>query len=258
MTAGDFFAGHKQKDIRIRRYKGKSPLFYRDVSFMGAIFTADLDALIGLLPDRRFQPIQALPGIGLVAIHCVEYRDSDIGPYNEVALSIAIRRGRRLLPVPTQLSALRSFLTQSFHAHIRQLPVTTDVALYGGLDYFNYPKYVADISFRETKLHRICTLRDKKSMDLILEFDGVKIRTSDSPRKMLFNTYPQKDGRTLHAKMAVNLLTRGEAFVGKCASFRLGRHPRAVPFRELKLGRPVHYLYAPAAEAILFMPETLR
>lgn len=73
------------------------------------------------------------------------------------------------------------------------LPVTTEIALQGGVEVYNYPKYLADISYRETKNYRICTVRDRESQDLIVEFDGRKLETKHPSRPNLdFHNYPEK------------------------------------------------------------------
>ena len=256
MSESPFFSPYKQSDIPIRQYRGKSPMFYRDAAFMGAVFTAELGALRELLKDSGLSPVEVWPGRGLAAIFCLQYRDSDIGPYNEVSLSLPVRR-RGFGP----LEALRALQSGSFHAWVAELPVTTEAALYGGVDYFNYPKYLAEISFREEGGRRSCALRDKATGELILEFSGEKIGTKASPGPagslLEFNTYPRKDGRSLRARMLVNELDGGASYLRERARLSLGGHPRAEPFRRLKLGRQLYHLSVPRCEAILFMPEIL-
>lgn len=258
MTAANpFFSPYPQKEISIRRYKGKSPLFYRDVHLMGAIFAAEIERIREALPDGQYHPLSILPGKGIVAVHCVEYKDCDIGPYNEVSLSIPVR-DPRLTILPSPLAVLRSLLTRRYHAYVKELPVSTEAALYGGIDFFNYPKYLADVSFRETADHRVCTLRDKQSMDLILEFEGRKIKTKKSPKPLnvlSLSTYPRKENRTLHARMLLNRKEAAASHPIADSLIRFGRHPRAEPFKKLGIGRPLQYDFAPKCEAILFMPE---
>ena len=243
-----FFSGRAQKDVPIRNYQGKSPLFYRNAHIMGAVFTADLLALEKALPPGE-APVRIWPGRGLAAIHCMEYKDTDIGPYNEVSLSIPLRRG----------SLGHSLWSRSYHSFIAQLPVTTEVALFGGLDYFNYPKYLASISFKETASTRLCSLRDPKTQELIMEFEGSKLlmQRPQPSAQMTLNTYPRKDGRVLHARLLINQLARRQSFLRDHAAIRFGPHPLAAPFKVLGLGRPLHYLFAPECESILFAPEAL-
>ena len=251
-----FFAGVEQEDVAIRDFKGKSPLFYREAHIMGAVFTADLDALRKALPDPWYRPFQILPGRGLIALHCMEYRDTDIGPYNEVSLAIPVRRSGSLPPLEL-LSSLRS---GDHHAYIADLPVDTEPALYGGIDFFNYPKYLADITFRETSTHRVCTLRDRDTHDLILEFEGRRLaaRTAaPSERDLLtLHTYPRIEDRPNHARLLVNRIERASRLC-RGAGLRYGPHPRADAFKNLLIGRLVHYAYAPRCQAILFKPRAL-
>jgi hypothetical protein len=252
-----FFDGYAREDVSIRGVPAKSPLFYRSLRMMGATFSADLSKVWAALP-HHLRPLSPAPGRALVAVHCMEYEDTDIAPYNEVALSIGLRRG--WLPFTSIPQTLRALASQSFHAYVKALPVTTEVALHGGIDFFNYPKYLADISFRETASHRICTVRDKDSRDLILEFEGRRIETRacaprDENRLTLF-TYPELGGRPHRAKLLINQIERGAA-LGRGASLRFGPHPRAADFKELGLGAALHYVYVPRGQAILFKPEAL-
>jgi len=257
MSGNPFFSPYPQKEVDIRGAAGKSPMFFRDFHMMGGVFTADLDGLRRLLPrgwvGRR--PLR-LPGRrGLLAIHCMEYRDTDIGPYNEISISVPVKRG--WLPALSVLQLARSVGMREYHAFVAELPVTTETALHGGLDFFNYPKYLADITFRETAAHRVATLRDKETLDVIVELEGRKVPAprSKHPDTMTLYTYPEIDGRAHRVKLLVNQLERGGAYLRRGASLRFGPHPKAERLRELRLGRQVQYLYAPRCEAVLFEPE---
>jgi hypothetical protein len=254
-----FFSGYNQEEVAIRNYKGKSPMFFRDSNVMGALFTADLAAIRRALPDPSYRPIRIYPGRGLVAIHCLQHKDTDIGPYNELSLSIAIRPRRSLSPFASLRAILKSLWTRSYHAYVKQLPVTTEVAFFGGVDFFNYPKYIADITFEESGTRRVCTLRERGNRDLILEFTGRKIGTSAAGGRMrilTLNTYPWMKLRTVHASMILNLKESRTSYLRR-PSIRFGLHPRAEVFKNLGLGMPLQYFYAPSCEAVLFKPVPL-
>ncbi|TBR18930.1 hypothetical protein EPO15_14780 [bacterium] len=250
-----FFDGTRQEPVSIRGVPGKLPMFFRDFALMGGVFLADRARAQALLP-AGLKALKAPFGRALVAVHCMEYKDSDIGPYNEVSLSIALKRG--WLPLTSLLQAARSVQSRVYHAYVRSLPVTTETALHGGLDFFNYPKYLADISFSETSGHRVCTLRDPATRDLILEFQGRRIATRcGAPQDrdlMTLYTYPEMDGRPRRAKLLVNRLECGSAYL-RGARLRLGSHPRADEFKGLGLGSVVEYLYAPRCQGVLSAPE---
>ncbi|MBI5211171.1 MAG: acetoacetate decarboxylase family protein [Elusimicrobia bacterium] len=256
MSALTFFDGYKQEPVSIRGAPGKSPMFFRDFNMMGATFLADLPRARAALPNGWYRPLSMPLRRALIGVHCMEYKDSDIGPYNEISLSIALKRG--WLPFMSLLQAARSLQSQTYHAYIKALPVTTETALHGGIDFFNYPKYLADISFRETAAHRVCTLRDKDSHDVILEFEGRRIATwSCAPKdenRLTLYTYPDIGGRPRRAKLLVNRLESGTARL-RGARLRLGSHPRAREFSALRPGPVVEYLYAPRCQGVLFKPE---
>ncbi|MBI4425289.1 MAG: acetoacetate decarboxylase family protein [Elusimicrobia bacterium] len=252
------FDGRAQRAIRIRGTPAKSPMFFRDLHMMGAVFLADFARVRAALP-RECRPLRLPLGRALVAVHCMEYKDTDIGPYNEVALSVALRAG--WLPLPSLARAALDLRSRTMHAHIHALPVTTELALHGGVDFFNYPKYLADIRFRETAGHRVCTLRDPETLDLICEFEGRRIgegnRAGGDGKGLTLLSYPWIGGRAHRARLELRQLEGGERRLRPCANLRLGPHPRAEAFRELGLGAQVHYLFAPRCQAVLFEPEPL-
>lgn len=252
MSALSFFEGYRQRPVSVRGVPAKSPMFFRDFHLMGAVFLADLSKTRAALPKGWYRPLRLPPARALVAVHCMEYKDTDIGPYNEVSLSIALKGGR--LPLVSLVQAARS----TYHAYIKALPVSTQTAVHGGVDFFNYPKYLADITFRETASHRVCTVRDPESKDVIVELEGRRLATwacapSDEDRMTLYS-YPEMGGKPRRAKMLVNKLESGTAWL-RGASLRLGPHARAAAFAELGLGRLVEYLHAPRCQAVLSEPE---
>jgi hypothetical protein len=258
MSAGAFFDAYKQEPVSIRGVPGKSPMFFRDFHLMGGVFLADRSRVQAALPSRWYRPLKMPLGRALVAVHCMEYKDSDIGPYNEISLSIALRVG--WAPFMSLFQAARSIRTRTYSAYVKSLPVTTETALHGGVDFFNYPKYLADISFRETAAHRVATLRDKDSGDVILEFEGRRIAAwACAPKdenRMTLETYPEIDGRPKRARLLVNRLESGTTRL-RGAALRLGSHPRAAEFKDLDIGPVLEYLYAPRCQGVLFMPEPL-
>src|ERR1035437_5884139 len=169
-----FFSGIEQEDIAIRQYAGKSPMFFRNFQLMAGVYTSDLAVCKSLVPNSKYHVLQILPGRALIGIHCMEYLDSDVGPYNEVSISVGIAPKQTLF---SPVNILKSAITQNFHAYILQLPVTTEVAYFGGVDYFNYPKFVAKIDFEERDGCRVCTLSESGTGKMILTFEGKKIST---------------------------------------------------------------------------------
>lgn len=263
MSASPFFAGVNQEPITFHGFHAKAPLFFRDVGMMAGVFTADLAAARSLMPTARHHPLRVLPRRAVAAIHCMEYRDTGIGPYNEVSLSIAIAHGRNARFGPARLA--RAALSGVFHAHVVDLPVTTEAALWGGIDVFNYPKWLARISYEDSSEGRICTVGDRDTGEMILRVEGRRLPTRandqsvarDRLKTMTMFSHPVKDGATLLAKMEVNVIESAATLSGKAMRLEYGTHPRSEVFRRLRLGRPLQVLFAPRCEAMLFRPEVV-
>src|SRR5690606_29143851 len=89
---------------------------------------------------------------------------------------IPCRHSRGGMPILHQLRYGLSALKQTFSGFVYDLPVSTPISVAGGVEWFNFPKYLADITFRETANHRICSVREFEGKDLVMEFQGQKSR----------------------------------------------------------------------------------
>lgn len=210
------------------------------------------------MPTPQHKPLAVLPGRTAVAIHCFEYLDSDVGPYNEISLSIATTvKGKKTIGAHTVLLA---FASGVFHGFVADLPVTTELALHGGLDYYNFPKYLANIEFTENEDARICRLLDAESKALILEFRGKKGPTTGlisrglRGRTLTFLSYPVMNGEILRAEVRIRIIDAA-LLRGGDLELSLQDHPNAEPYRRLRLSKPLKLLFAPRCEALLFLPN---
>jgi hypothetical protein len=243
----DFFEGISQREISIRGEPGKAPMFFRDVNMMLAIFTADRKAAASLLPSAKYRPLSFTPGRVLVGVNCFEYKDTDIGAYNEVAIPVAVRLGRRF--TPGMFTVARSAMSEKYDAYIHDLPVSTEIAVAGGIDFLNYPKWLADIRFEEDEQSRSCRVLDPKTGDTRYAFTGKKIRTKTRPRICTFFSYPVMDGKIMKATVRVNMIEWGKKM------FKSGFEIEEGTLSNLKPGKLLQYVYAPRCEAVLFDPE---
>ena len=260
MSSAVFFSGIAQEELRFREHAAKAPLFYQDVHMMSGVFLGDLKVARSLLPTARHYPLRPLPNRAVVAVHCMQYRASDIGPYNEVALSVGIAYGDKPVLGPTAL--LRAALSGQYQAHVAALPVTTEIALWGGIDVFGFPKYRANIEIEQGPGWHACTLRDLESNELIVRIEGDAISTNridQSSRERLktqtLTSFPRKDDLTLRARMVVNLIESGTSYGRSHMWLTIGSHERSRVLRDLRLGPQIQYVFAPRCQAILYRPE---
>ena len=257
---GDLFRGIKQFAFPApenARHLGRStfqiPTFYYDNTSMTAIYTASTERVRSYLPDSRMHPVELRPGRCLVAFTAFEYRKSDIDPYNEFSIAILINFDKPAIP---GLSILRQLLANVFHAYVWHLPVTTEIARYGGVELYGYPKFLADITFTRQGGHLECALAEGGRSILTLRGRDLPTRPGKDAR---FKTYPVKDGITLCGNVYTSHLSYAESRRGADASLTLGtQHPICGELRGIELSeKPLIYQYSAENECVLFGPHNL-
>lgn len=255
MRNSPFFDGITQSGVMIAGQPAKVPIFYYDGTATQAVFAAGLGALRRLMPDPRFCPARLAPGLGAVAITCFEYRDTDIGPYNELAISVILNEPWFLpnLPGMALASGLRR---RQLHAWVHHLPVTTEIARAGGADFYNYPKFIAGIGFEESATQRVCRLSE--GAEHILTLSGKLLDTPRSGQFQLFS-HLWMDRQPQRSEFKISATAMGVTLSPTAATLELGeRHPIARELAELiAWRRPLQYQYLARFEGILYGPEHL-
>jgi len=250
----DFFSGVEQFDALIGGRRGRTPTFYRDARSFNLMLPANLLALRRIMPDPRFVPAQILPGVGVVNLSALEYSDTDIGPYNEFSISVALNSAD-FLQAPCY-NMVRQAVRKSFDVYVHHLPVTTEIALRGGVDLYNFPKFMAQIDFDDEDCWTSCEVSEGD--DLICRVRGRKVPTPGrGTMKMMSHTYqfgqPQCCEMKVDAGQYALVMGRGNAELVLGSS-----HPVARELSGLLLSTtPLAYIYVPDMKAILYGPEHL-
>jgi hypothetical protein len=250
----DFFAGVEQFEAYIGDRMVKSPTFYRGAASFTLIMPANLMALRRILPDPRFVPAQVLPGIGALMLTALEYKDTDLGPYNEFSIGVALN-SPDFMQIPCYNFA-RQAVRGSFDSFILRLPVTTEIALRGGVDLYNFPKFIAQVDFEEEDCWTSCEVSEGD--DLICRVRGRKV---PAPRngmiKMISRTYQFQQPQSCELKINANgfamVVGRGNAELVVGNGHPVGRELSGL----LLSTTPLAYSYVPRMEAILYGPERL-
>lgn len=255
MRGSRFFDGVAQVKLALAAGDVQLPIFYYDGAAIGAVFPARLAALRGVLPDPDLTPARLAPGVGAIAITCFEYRDTDIGPYNELAVSILVD-GPGTGPKLPGLALLSELRHRRLNAFVWHLPVTTEIARQSGVDLYNYPKFVGDIAFEDTETGRSCRLYENG--EHILTLSGARIATPRAERVRLFS-HLWMDRQPQSSEFAINALQLGISSRRSAGELTLGaHHPIARELRRVLLShRPVQWQYLPAFEGVLYGPEHL-
>lgn len=253
MRRSPFFDGVTQSEVTIAGQAANVPIFYYDGTATSAVFAARLGALRRLMPDPRFSPARLAPGLGAMAITCFEYRDTDIGPYNELAISVVLNEPWFLPNLPGR-ALIASLRRRQLHAWVQHLPVTTEIARAGGVDFYNYPKFIAGIDFTQSDRTRTCRLSE--GAEHILTLTGERIATPRAEQFQLFS-HLYMDRQPQSSEFKINTSAMGISLDPRSASLELGEHhPIARELDGLLVGRhPLQYQYLASFEGILYGPE---
>ena len=248
----DFFDGIEQVKMKIDGGTGMFPIFYRDARLFALVLPANLRKLKRLLPDWRFVPAQAAPGVGSVVLIALEYYDTDINPYNEFLMGIVLNCPY-FAPIPGY-NLLRQYLSRFFNVFVYHLPVTTEIALRGGIDFYNFPKFIADIDFSDTEKRVTCDL--SRDGEKILTMSGEKDPTGYlGEMKFMSNLYQYRQPQTAEFKLnvvegAMNWMPTDVSWTFNTSN-DIGRE-----FSDIVMGnRASLYFYMPRIQCILYGPE---
>ncbi len=156
-----FFANVARAPTPVGNASVELPILYRDASQFGVFFRTDLAAARELLKDAPVEPWPVL-GHAMAAIYVWEYRDTSVGPYNELGIGVqARRRGSR----PSLLQLGLDMEAQDDQGiWVVNLPVTTQAAHDAGVEIWGYPKYVTSITTRFDEDAASCRLGDELTL----------------------------------------------------------------------------------------------
>jgi hypothetical protein len=147
------------------------PVEVRDASGAIAGFMVSSRAANRLVGDA-FEIIDFLPGRTLFMLGCIDYKDNDLGDYNEVAMNFFVRRKGAPRGLPW-LGAWMGLGNGSLPSYSWKMPVDQSFTRDAGAIIWGFPKTVERIDFdysREGRFHGL------------LEMDGQKVFEIDMPR----------------------------------------------------------------------------
>ena len=182
------------------------------------------------------QPVLQEDGRAVVDLYCIEYRKTDIGPYNEVGLTVRAKAPGD----PTEAN------------YVVNLPVTTAVANRAGREIWGYNKFVAAIDVKGEGKTFSTVLRDSDH-EIIGALEGKRGASVPAPPTDIL-TFSLHHGRLI--KTVIRVPTPSFASSGESFLFKVGtsKHPMADNLRSLSLdgARPVLVSYTNSFQALLF------
>jgi hypothetical protein len=159
----------------------------------------------------------------------MEFRDSDIEPYNEVAVGIPFTMDKATPP----FTGILRKSPEEPNLYIHHLPVTTEIARDAGVDFAGYPKFVATIEFERSEDWITCPLTEGEQS--ILTLSGRQLDTHRAPRSRM-NFFSIQGGRLLRSIGVSSERMLGTSKDRSDVRLELGDHPISRELKELGLG----------------------
>lgn len=216
------------------------PIRYFDDQCLIASFRVDQNRAAELLKDTGLKVV-AQDGKAAVAFGCFEYRKTDIGPYNEVGLTVlALAPGD---PIPA--------------LYVANLPVNTERANRAGREIWGYNKFVATIDIAGDHKNFSMMIRDPENVTIakleVCRGSSIPMRPTDM---LTFSLLGGSVIKTLIRVLTPFQVSSGDGFVLKLGT---SRHPMANNLRALRLDgvRPAMVQYADPFRSLLFPGQAL-
>jgi hypothetical protein len=133
-----------------------------------------------------------------------------------------------------------------FSGYIHHLPITTEIALKTGIYFWNYPKFLAEIWFKNEGSYLEVILKGSKKLSLNRSY------------KLTFYTYSIKDRVVMRGVTEGWAPKIGETMLGSDAELELGNHRISKELAELNLSKKARDgMYAEGMMAKLYDPDIL-
>jgi hypothetical protein len=207
------------------------PCVVREASSGAATYLVNAATARRLLPGPELEVVELIPGYALASIACINYKDNDLGDYNEISIAFFVReRGaERGLPL---IGPITDFLRARLPTYIHRLPVNQAFTCEAGRTIWGFPKVVHEIEFEYPAGRAVCTWRA----------EGRHVFTFSVPRggrqrmpDATLRTYSYLDGAP--HRTAFTSGAEGVGFHLGGARLELGTHPIAGELRGLGFPR---------------------
>jgi len=129
------------------------PIEFRDVDYVAALYCGNKKAVEKKLLGTGLKVGLFLNGKPIIALGLIEYKDSDLGAYNEVILAIPVVPIEEPSGILNWLQLYTPLHKRKLGQYILHIPVTSKQSMVAGRDIWGYPKIVTEIEHRFTKNH---------------------------------------------------------------------------------------------------------
>ena len=235
----DLFDGVEIEEITIEGQTVGFPMRFYNQTCISANFPAPTNKLKEILPSKNLNPIEVMPGTGIVSFMAFEHKKADnITPYNEFGTFI---------PVVYQ----KDGKDQAYPGlYSLSMPVNTEIARYGGVRIYGYSKIVAEVNFIDMGDMLGCNVwHDGKD---VITLKVKKLETQKQTSEIYHIT--------LKDETLIRTQVRFQGLIGASrdpdgATYELGNHELSRMIRSTGVGeKPLEYSYMPKLKSLLYKP----
>ena len=205
------------------------PVEVRDASAATASYLVDADVARGFLPGSELDVLELLPGRAVLSVGCIDYRDNDLGDYNEISIAFFVRERSESKGFPV-LGPIRDVVSGNVATYIHRLPVNQAFTCEAGCRIWGFPKVVNEIEIRSESGRVVCDWSIEGRP--VFRFSTPRSGKRTLPDRTLV-TYTHIEG--VPHKTAFSSGSEGAGFGLGGAEIELGSHPIADEFRVLGL-----------------------
>jgi len=206
------------------------PVEVRDASAATAAFAVDAAAARRWLPDDTLDVAEIWPGRALLTLGAIDYRDNDLGDYDEISILLFVREraaGRR-----SPWAGMADLARGRLGTYIHRLPVNQRFTCEAGCGIWGFPKTVDEIALETRGNRLVCDWAvDGRP---VLRFEAPCTGKRTLPTQELV-TYTRLDGRWHRTRFSQGGSRSGVRLGG--ARLTLHDHPLADELRALGLPR---------------------
>lgn len=124
------------------------PVTVSDASMMMNAFLVDAKVAQFMITDSGFRVVELFPGKAILQLLCVDYRNNDLGDYNEGAIIFPVLAPGETKPPPL-LGPILRMAKGTLGNYVYRMPVDQAFTTHAGRYIWGFPKWVAriDIEF---------------------------------------------------------------------------------------------------------------
>lgn len=207
------------------------PSVVRDATTAVAFYFVSASAAQHLIAHSGLRIATVLPGKTICTIGTINYKDSDLDTYHEVALTFFVHEpGSHPIPfVSTMLGMVRGSLS----AYIHWLPVDEEFTCEAGRKIWGFPKFITQIDIEQEGEVERSTLSVDGQMVLRQTVQTGGSRSFTDRKQISYSTWEGQLSRIPSDMSAENLGARRGG-----ATIELGPHAMADELRSLGLPKP--------------------